>query len=100
MTKLTMKIARALISDAIPLPAKAITKDETERGVEIYRASTALFEITCENDWYSRNGRYSLTITDRDGGQLIRMYFKPDTLERDYDAERRDREDDDSKHNV
>ncbi len=46
-------------------------------------------KIVCENDGYERNGRIKLTISDRRSEGCIVMYFDPDTLERDLEAEKR-----------
>ena len=60
----------------------------------IFRASTgpAGLDIVCENDWATCNGRISLTITEKGNGRKLRMYFHPDTLNRDFLAELAERE--------
>lgn len=67
---------------------------EPEIGATIYEAQRGCLEICCENDWYEKNGRIKLTITDGIGGNQIRMYFHPDTLHRDFVAEDAEKEDD------
>ena len=82
---LTKKTAYELISRIST--GRNIKKDDTPPDVAIYRASTGPsgLTITCENDWFDRNGLIKLTISD--GGNQIVQYFSPNTLERDYTAE-------------
>ena len=83
--KLTKRTAYELISRIST--GRNIKKDDTAPDVEIYRASTGPsgLEITCENDWFDRNGFIKLTISD--GENRIIHYYSPNTLERDYVAE-------------
>lgn len=90
--KLTMKTAKNLIGRIDP--RLRVVKDDTAPDVAIFRAYTCPngLDIVCENDWFTRNGRISLTITDSEGGRTLRMYFYPDTLNRDFLAEMEERE--------
>lgn len=57
-----------------------------------YEAQLGNLRITVENDWLSRNGRVCVTVGfDQCCGHL-RMYYDPDTFERDYKLEDADRE--------
>lgn len=91
--KLTKKTAVELIGRIFP--GLHISKEETGPDVAIFRASTGPqgLEIRCENDWFNHNGRIELTILDDDDGNVIRMYFHPDTLDRDFVAEQSAKED-------
>ena len=90
--KLTQQTARTLIGRITP--RLKISKDETAADVAIFRAATGPdgLDIVCENDWFTCNGRISLTVSDRAGGRTLRMYFHPDTLNRDFLAELAERE--------
>lgn len=90
--KLTKRTAWELISRIFP--RLNISKDTTPPDVAIFRASTgpAGLEIRCENDWFNRNGRIKLTISDVEGGTPIIRYYHPDTLNRDYVAEQAEKE--------
>lgn len=65
----------------------SIREDSTAPDVAIFRAAAgpAGLQITCENDWFDRNGSIKLTISD--GEHQIIQYYHPDTLNRDYTAE-------------
>ena len=54
--------------------------------VYIFAADIGCLTVLCENDWYDRCGLYSIHIVGNTYTS-IRMYFLPDTLERDYAAE-------------
>ena len=71
-----------------------IKKEVTPSDVAIYKATTGPegLEIRCENDWFNRNGRIKLTISDVEGGTPIIRYYHPDTLNRDYVAEQAEKE--------
>lgn len=43
--------------------------------------------LVCENDWQSGCGRIKFSILDATAGSSITQYFRPDTLERDFDFE-------------
>ena len=92
--KLTKRVAHDLINSICS--RLNIHKDDTAPDVAIFRASTgpAGLDIVCENDWNTGNGRISLTITEKGNGRKLRMYFHPDTLNRDFLAEMAEREED------
>lgn len=91
--KLTKKTAWELISRIHS--QLNISNDAAAPEVAIFRASTGPegLEIRCENDWFNHNGRIRLTISDPTGENFVRMYFHPDTLNRDYVAELSDKDD-------
>lgn len=60
-------------------------------GAAIFIANTGCLEVRCENDWFERNGRLKVTISDPLGGSVMKMYVDPETLERDYEAENAER---------
>ena len=98
--KLTMKTAKNLIGRIDP--RLKVVKDDTTPDVAIFRATTgnAGLDIVCENDWQTGNGRISLTLTDSEGGRTLRMYFHPDTLNRDFLAEMAEQEEDERRARI
>ena len=57
-----------------------------------YRAAVGKYLlIVCENDWHDFSGLYNVRLVNITASELamqdIQMYFRPVTLERDYDAE-------------
>ena len=90
--RLTRKTAVELICSVLPVPKSNIQGGEVSPGVYIYEAVAGSFNVTCTTDrdvfpWLIR-----LTVHDRLGGSSIRMYFSPDTLERNFAAEEADKE--------
>lgn len=87
--KLTKKTAVMLIQRVIPLSPKLISGGAADNGAVRFTAPVgpAGLEITCENDWFTHNGCIKLTISDPISGSCLTMYFNPDTLKRDYEAE-------------
>lgn len=85
--KLTKKTATELIRRFSP--ARNIERYNTVPEVAIFRVFTSEdgVEIRCENDWYNHNGRIKVTISDHWGAGSIQMFFNPDTLDRDFEAE-------------
>lgn len=84
--RLTQKAARELIKKEIGIAGKL----EVERagdGVYIYIMRTGRIEITVSNDWYERNGLIDMQITHVGGGGSMQLYFEPNALQEDYDAE-------------
>jgi len=92
--KLTRKTAVGLIRSVVPVSPKAIEGGAQAPGAVIYTVQTGALDVTCSNDWYTCNGRIQLIVADRMGGGSIRLYFHPETLNRDYVAEEADRQDD------
>lgn len=80
--RLTKKTATQLIHQI--MPHAKISKDNTVPEVTIFRTVTDPngLEIRCENDWFKRNQRIKLTITD--GENTIVHYYSPTTLNRDF----------------
>ncbi len=91
--KLSRMTATRLMVQVIGPGVKPLLS-EPGAGATVYKAERGCLEICCENDWYNHNGRIRLTITDGIGGNQIRMYFHPDTLNRDFEAEDAEKEDD------
>ncbi len=86
--RLTKAAAKKLIGQ-IARGAKIEDKGNRYTGADIFQAEVEGLElvIKCENDWFSKNGRINLIISDRWGGGSIVLCFHPDTLERDFEAE-------------
>lgn len=89
--KLTKKTAKEIIGKALGI--RDISGCKVAPGVYRYTASIGCLEIMCENDWLNHNGRYKLTISDPEGGSAIKMYFHPDTMNRDFGEEQADKDD-------
>lgn len=83
--RLTQKTARALIKQELNLRGDLVVRP-AGTGAYIYDMRTGKFKITVSNDWYEQNGLVSMQVTHRFAG-TIQMYFDPDTLEEDFDAE-------------
>lgn len=88
--RLTKKIATQLIHQI--MPRAVVIKDDTAPEATIFRAVTDPngLEIRCENDWFKRNKRIKLTITD--GENTIVHYYSPTTLNRDFIEEKLEKE--------
>ena len=88
--RLTKKTATQLIHRI--MPRAVVIKDETGPEAIIVRAVTDPngLEIRCENDWFKRNKRIKLTITD--GENTIVHYYSPTTLNRDFIEEKLEKE--------
>ena len=88
--RLTKKTATQLIHQI--MPRAVVVKDDTAPEVTIFRTETNLngLEIRCENDWFKRNKRFKLTITD--GENTIVHYYSPTTLDRDFIEEKLEKE--------
>ena len=63
---------------------------DAEDGVYIYKMTLGRFEITVENDWLERNGLYELEKSS-ETGEATRLYYDPDTLEENCEAEDKNR---------
>lgn len=88
--RLTQKTAKALIQRELNLSASRLKKERAEGGVYIYKMTLGRFEITVENDWFERNGLYVLEISSGTG-EAMRLYYDPDTLEENCEAEDKNR---------
>lgn len=88
--RLTKKTATQLIHQI--MPRAVVIKDDTAPEATIFRAVTDPngLEIRCENDWFKRNKRIKLTITD--GENTIVHYYSPTTLNRDFIEEKLEKE--------
>ena len=88
--RLTQKTAKALIQRELSLSASRLKKERAKGGVYIYKMTLGRFEITVENDWFERNGLYVLEISSGTG-EAMRLYYDPDTLEENCEAEDKNR---------
>lgn len=88
--RLTQKTAKALIQRELNLSASRLKTERAEGGVYIYKMTLGRFEITVENDWFERNGLYVLEISSGTG-EAMRLYYDPDTLEENCEAEDKNR---------
>ena len=85
--RLTRKTAVELICSVLPVPKSSIQGGEVNPGVYIYKAAAGSFDVTCTSRHCDSSGLISVTVHDRLGGRSIRMYFNPNTLERNFAAE-------------
>ena len=85
LVQLNKKVAKELVKKVLGVSGAGLTKEETGDGADIYRMTMGELNITVENDWFGRNGLFVLTIFNTT--QCMRLYFHPDTLEEDYEAE-------------
>ena len=88
--RLTQKTAKALIQRELNLSASRLKKERAKGGAYIYKMTLGRFEITVENDWFERNGLYVLEISSGTG-EAMRLYYDPDTLEENCEAEDKNR---------
>lgn len=92
--RLTRKTAVELICSTLPMPKSSIQGGEVALDVHTYAANLGSLFVCCTNDWANHNGLIRLTVEDRPIGNTIRMYFDPDTLERNFAAEEAEKEQD------
>ena len=85
--RLTRKTAVALICGVMPIPKSSIQGGEQAPGVYAYTATFGELVVSCTSNWRDSSGRIQLTVSDGSGGGTLRMYFHPETLNRDYVAE-------------
>lgn len=83
--RLTMKTARALIKQEFGVHGN-LAVERAEGGVYIYKMQHGHFEITVSNDWFEKNGLISMSVMHESAGS-IQMFFDPETLQEDCDAE-------------
>jgi hypothetical protein len=88
--RLTQKTARELIKKEFGFCGK-LTVERAGNGVYIYKMDMGRFEVTLSNDWYEKNGLIDMHVI-HDGGGSIWMYFEPDTLQEEYEAEEKRRD--------
>lgn len=86
--RLTKKTALELVKREFGISGKLVT-EKAGHGVYIYKMDMGRFEVTVSNDWYEQNGLVSMWVR-HDGGTSIHLYFQPETLEEDCQAEYRD----------
>ena len=90
--KLSKRTALALMNKVLPVTAKQLQGGEAAPGVYRYTAQVGCFEIRCENDRYSHAGRFAVVVHDCEGGAAIKMFFHPETLNRDFGAEQAEKD--------
>lgn len=84
MAKLTLKVAQILVRRELGVPPKLSTT-VSRPGMQIYEMQLGRLTVQAENDWYEHNDRYVLTISADTGDDLV-MYYRSDTLDQDYAA--------------
>lgn len=88
--RLTLKTAKALVQQELNLSAARLKAERATGGVYIYKMTLGRFEVTVENDWFERNGLYVLEISSG-MGETMRLYYDPDMLKENYEAEDKNR---------
>ena len=88
---LTLKTARALIKQEFDLHG-SFTVERAEGGVYIYKMQMGRFEVTVENDWFEHNGLIVMEVSSG-MGETMRLYYEPDTLKENFEAEGKNRRD-------
>ncbi|HIT33182.1 MAG TPA: hypothetical protein IAC31_00960 [Candidatus Faecousia intestinigallinarum] len=85
---LSMDTAERLIHLILP---DAIVYAALNAGEErIFRATSHPdgIKVACMNDWFFRNGRIMLTVYDANGNGSFTQFYDPNTLHRDFAAEK------------
>ena len=90
--RLTLKTAKALIKQEFGLSAARLETERAGGGVYIYKMTLGRFEVTVENDWFERNGLYTIGVSSN-AGEGMRLFYDLDTLEENYEAEEKNRAD-------
>ena len=86
--RLAKKTAKELVRKVFGQPFGYLEKDKDSGDADIYRMNIGELSVTVENDWFERNGLYVVHIAAHSHSvNHMRMYFRPDTLEEDTDAE-------------
>lgn len=80
--KLTNTIAKKVIRKALPY-GKVVTR---KPGIS-YVCSCGMITVYCDSDWFARNGKIHVRVQAAMADGVITLFFDPETLERDYDAE-------------
>ncbi|WP_347002285.1 hypothetical protein [Anaerotruncus colihominis] len=88
--RLTLKTARALALKVVGT-AKGLEKDKT-LAVDLYEMRLGELFVKIRRDWYG-SGCISVSV-DSNSGRALYMLFNPETLEQDFEAEERQREQD------
>ena len=84
--RLSKKTAKEIVRKVFGQSFGHLEKDED--GGDIYRMNIGELSVTVENDWFERNGLYVVNIAAHSHSvNHMQMYFRPDTLEEDTDAE-------------
>ena len=84
--RLSKKTAKEIVKKVLGVSGNALVRDI--HGYDTYEMKQGELFVRVENDWRERNGLYVLEIFPPfDTAPPLRMYFHPDTLEEDTDAE-------------
>lgn len=92
--RLTPKTARTLIKKEFgftSLPTGKLEVERAEDGVYIYTMHLGRFAVTIQNDWYEQNGLIDMRVLHK-CGESFHLYFEPDALQEDYEAEEKRRQ--------
>lgn len=84
--RLTKETAKKIVKKVLGVSGNGLVKNED--GSDTYEMKQGELIIKVENDWYEENGLYVLEISHNSFVlTTMRMYFRPDTLEEDMEAE-------------
>ena len=84
--KLTLKTAKEIVKRELDIsagslrPSTGMTEDVCR-----YEMTMGRTRIIVENDWFSNDGLFSLSISHCSGGS-IKIFFQPSTLKENYEA--------------
>ena len=80
--KLTNETAKKVIRKVLPY-GKVVTR---KLGIS-YVCSCGIIKVYCDSDWFTRNGKIHVRVQADMAMGTLTLFFDPETLERDYDAE-------------
>lgn len=85
--KLTKETAKKVIRKVLPR-GEVLTRTPGES----YVCYSGMLTVYCNSDWFTRNGKICVHVRVDMADAMITLFFDPETLERDYDAEDKWRE--------
>ena len=89
IARLNKKTAQKLVKQVLGISGAALTKEETGDEADIYHMTMGELKIKVENDWFGKTDLFIINISAPRSvhDNVIRLYFHPDTLEEDWEAE-------------
>ena len=88
IARLDKKTEKALVKRVLGVSGAGLTKEETGNGADIYHMTMGELQIKVENDWYGQTDLFIMNIfAPMSASDPIGLYFRPDTLEEDFEAE-------------
>lgn len=88
--RLSKKTAKEIIRKVFGTVIGSLEKDKTNDEADIYRMNIGELSVTVQNDWFEKNGLFVVHITaPLHSVNDMRLYFEPETLAENIDAEYR-----------